>query len=91
MRLVGQDILTKRSSVSLPEWSKGLRSGRNGFERVGSNPTAATDHCTSVSYSLLLWVSSWLVYGLLDVALKRNSVAGRKCSVIESQVKSVTC
>ena len=27
-------------SVSLPEWSKGLRSGRNVFERVGSNPTA---------------------------------------------------
>ena len=26
--------------VSLPEWSKGLRSGRNVFERVGSNPTA---------------------------------------------------
>ena len=28
--------------VSLPEWSKGLRSGRNVFERVGSNPTADT-------------------------------------------------
>ena len=27
-------------NVSLPEWSKGLRSGRNVFERVGSNPTA---------------------------------------------------
>ena len=26
--------------VSLPEWSKGLRSGRNVFERVGLNPTA---------------------------------------------------
>ena len=26
--------------VSLYEWSKGLRSGRNAFERVGSNPTA---------------------------------------------------
>ena len=26
--------------VSLPELSKGLRSGRNVFERVGSNPTA---------------------------------------------------
>lgn len=26
--------------VSLPEWSKGLRSGRNVFELVGSNPTA---------------------------------------------------
>lgn len=27
-------------AVSLPEWSKGLRSGRNVFELVGSNPTA---------------------------------------------------
>ena len=30
----------KTCFVSLPEWSKGLRSGRNVFERVGSNPTA---------------------------------------------------
>ena len=32
-------------AVSLPEWSKGLRSGRNVFERVGSNPTADKALC----------------------------------------------
>ena len=33
-------LRSKSISVSLPEWSKGLRSGRNVFERVGSYPTA---------------------------------------------------
>jgi hypothetical protein len=33
-------VFVRLVSVSLPEWSKGLRSGRNVFERVGSNPTA---------------------------------------------------
>lgn len=27
------------SSAQVPEWSKGLRSGRNVFALVGSNPT----------------------------------------------------
>ncbi|KAI9910191.1 hypothetical protein PsorP6_010707 [Peronosclerospora sorghi] len=48
-------------------------------------PQLTRDHYTSVTYSLLLWVSSWLVCGLLDVTLKRNSVAGRKCSVLARQ------
>ena len=39
--------------VSLPEWSKGLRSGRNVFERVGSNPTADIFTDTSASSSTL--------------------------------------
>ena len=38
--------------VSLPEWSKGLRSGRNVFERVGSNPTADIFHRTAGSVYL---------------------------------------
>ena len=46
-----------RQPVSLPEWSKGLRSGRNVFERVDSNPTADTTfrfHTRRVVISLVL-------------------------------------
>ena len=39
------DRFARGNPVSLPEWSKGLRSGRNVFERVGSNPTADKALC----------------------------------------------
>ena len=39
-RLLSSLVLCACCFVSLPEWSKWLRSGRNVFERVGSNPTA---------------------------------------------------
>ena len=55
--------------VSLPEWSKGLRSGRNVFERVGSNPTAdillprCAVQCSAVLASPLVVSSSCGVLG----------------------------
>ena len=39
-KLLRTEVVYLGYLVSLPEWSKGLRSGRNVFERVGSNPTA---------------------------------------------------
>ena len=53
-------------AVSLPEWSKGLRSGRNVFERVGSNPTAdksfaatTTKSCHACSHAVVSAAVCW--------------------------------
>ena len=56
----------KGEPVRLPEWSKGLRSGRKVFERVGSNPTADTSFCYRAQQSAVtsthVLVSLFAVY-----------------------------
>ena len=42
----------KGKPVRLPELSKGLRSGRNVFKRVGPNPTADTSFATTRNKAL---------------------------------------
>jgi hypothetical protein len=44
-----------KQRVSLPEWSKGLRSGRNVFGLVGSNPTADILPHTTTNFTLHNW------------------------------------
>ncbi len=83
--------------VSLPEWSKGLRSGRNVFERVGSNPTAdifcrTTRHNEGATLELARWFStSRLVQKRATLSSQRGNEPSRRATLSSWRASPVPC